>query len=242
MSAETPGPRRSNYSNMPVAYAAIGASSAPDLLRFPPAESTPYEEALQLGSGTERFLTAANLLMTWGAQRVAGVEVVDIDPGEPSEYPGVHFTEAGTPELGAAREELFTPEGEAYLLAGTTASFVSQGKDPRRILVVTTVNETNRLGFAWGDRDEVAGYGEQQLTVEIRDDSTVWAVARGFTFQRDSGLTAGLKQRAKVKEAIAQAQAFLQALAPGAALRNGGAKPTDETDQSDLPADDQSGA
>lgn len=236
MSADTPGPRRSNHASMPVAYAAIGASTAPDLLRFPPADSTSYEETLQLGSGMERFLTAANLLMTWGAQRIAGVEVVDVVPGEPSDYHGVHFTEAGVPELGAAREELFTPEGEAYLLAGTTASFVGQGKEPRRVLVVTTVNETSRLGFVWGDRDEIAGYGEQMLTVEIREDGTVWAVARGFTFQPNSGLTAGLRQRAQVKEAVEQAQAFLQALAPGAAIRTGFAKPADGDDDESVDA------
>ena len=79
MSVDAPGPRRSNHSEMPVAYAAIGASGAPDLMRFPPEGSSPYEVELQLGSGEERFLTAANLLMTWNAQRAAGVEVSGIE-------------------------------------------------------------------------------------------------------------------------------------------------------------------
>ena len=230
MSDTTPAPRRSTHTDMPVAYAAIGASSAPDLLRFPPAGSTPYEESLQLGSGAERFLTAANLLMTWGAQRAAGVEVVDVELGEPGEYAGVQFTEAGAPELGAAPEDLFTPEGEPYLRGGTTASFASEGDDPRRVLVVSTVIEPRRLGFTWGDRDEVSGYGEQLLFVEHREDGTVWAVARGFAFLQASGLMAGLRQRAELRDVIERAQAFLAALAPGAAIRAGVTEPAGEAE------------
>uniref|UniRef100_UPI003A8AA855 DUF1990 family protein n=1 Tax=Leucobacter sp. BZR 635 TaxID=3378705 RepID=UPI003A8AA855 len=148
---------------MPVAYAAIGASGAADLLRFPPAGSTPYEESLQLGSGQERFLTAANLLMTWGAHRAAGVDVADVERGEQGEYLGVQFGNGGTPELGDEPEELFSPEGEAYILPGTTATLTAQGKSARPIMVISTVDEPQRLGFAWGDREEAAGFGEGGL-------------------------------------------------------------------------------
>lgn len=212
---------------MPVAYAAIGASGAPDLVRFPPEDSTPYEYALQLGSGSERFLTAVNLLMTWGAQRAAGLEVADIELGETTDYTGVHFTEAGVPELGADPEELFTPEGDAYIRPGTTAALVGKAAEPRRIMVLSTVVEQRRLGFTWGDRDRVPGYGEQQLFVEHRGDGTVWAVARGFAFLTSTGLMAGKKQRAELKAVGELANAFLEGLAPGAAIRTGVAKPAD---------------
>lgn len=230
MSDSTPAPRRSTHTSMPVAYAAIGASSAPDLLRFPPAGSAPYEESLQLGSGAERFLTAANLLMTWGAQRAAGIEVVDVELGAAGEYTGVQFTEEGTPELGAAAEDLFTPEGEPYLRPGTTASFVADGDEPRRVLVVSTVVEPRRIGFTWGDRDEVAGCGEQCIVVEHRDDGTVWAVVRGFAFLQASGLMAGLRQKFELRDVVERAQAFLAALAPGAAIRAGVTEPETRTD------------
>lgn len=206
---------------MPVAYAAIGASDAADLLRFPPDGSTPYEESLQLGSGSERFLTAANLLMTWGAHRAAGVAVTDVERGEPGEYLGVQFNAGGTPELGDEPEELFSPEGVAYIQPGTTATLTPAGKNARPIMVISTVDEPQRLGFAWGDRDEVPGFGEQLITVEQRADGTVWAVARGFTFLTKSGLMAGIKQRAELRDVVEQAQACIAALAPGAALRNG---------------------
>lgn len=225
MSAEAPGPRRSTHTEMPVAYSAIGASAAPDLLRFPPAETTPYEEIVQLGSGSERFLTAANLLMTWGAQRVAGVEVTDIEVGDSGDYAGIVFAEDGTPELGAAPEDLFTPDGEPYLQPGMTASFVVPGGVSRRIMVISTVIEATRLGFSWGDRDQLAGYGEQQILVEHRQDGTVWAVARGFAFAPATGLLAGRKQKAVMREVVDLAKSFITALEPGAALRAEGSEP-----------------
>lgn len=227
------GPRRSSFSNMPVAYAAIGASGAPDLMRFPPADSTPYEEALQLGSGSERFLTAANLLMTWNAHRAAGLEVVDIERGERADYVGVQYADGVTPELGDEPEELFSPDGVAYVLPGATATFVSKDGQKRPVLVISTIDEEDRLGFAWGDREEVPGFGEQLITVEKRADGTVWAVARGFMFPQATGLLSGRKQRSEMRDVTDLAQALIGALAPGVAIREGVAP-----EVSGQPADD----
>nr|MBP6685782.1 DUF1990 family protein [Leucobacter sp.] len=140
---------------------------------------------------------------------------------EPGEYLGVQFNAGGTPELGDEPEELFSPEGVAYIQPGTTATLAPAGKNARPIMVISTVDEPQRLGFAWGDREEVPGFGEQLITVEQRTDGTVWAVVRGFTFLTKSGLMAGIKQRAELRDVVEQAQACIAALAPGAALRNG---------------------
>lgn len=235
MTIDEPKRRRSNHSEMPLAYAAIGASDGVDLLRFPPEGSTPYEEELQLGSGDDRFHTAANLLMTWGAQRVAGVEVIDIQQAATLDYAGVQFTE-GVPELGPEPEHLFSPEGEPYLSAGTAATFLAAEGEERRIMVVSTVIEPRRLGFTWGDRDEVSGCGEQLITVEHRSDGTVWAVVRGFAFMQATGLLAGRKQRSEFRDVLDQAQAFLAALMPGAAIRTGVVKPVGEETEAELTA------
>lgn len=205
---------------MPVAYAAIGASDSPDLMKFPPEGSTPYDEELQLGSGAERFLAAANLLMTWGAQRAAGYDVVDIVRGESDPYAGVSFAETGMPEAAAEPEELFNLEGEPYILPGTEATIVLPG-ERRRVLVVSTMNEPRRQGYIWGDCEEYPGYGEQLLAVEHRADGTVWAVARGFAFLQATGMLAGKKQKAELRELVERAQNYLSGLAPGAALRSG---------------------
>lgn len=214
---------------MPVAYAAIGASGAADLLRFPPADATPYEESLQLGSGQDRFLTAANLLMTWGAHRAAGVEVADVERGETVEYQGVQFDDGGTPELASEPEDTFTPEGVAYISPGTTATLVV-GDKRRPVLVISTIDESERVGLAIGDRETGPGFGEQLITVEHRADGTVWAVVRGFTYLTNSGLMSGLKQRSELRDVLDQVQAYLRALAPGAAIRTGVVTPGAATD------------
>ena len=201
---------------MPAAYAAVGASKLPDLLRFPPDGSTPYEEALQLGSGQDRFLAASSLLMTWGAQRGTGIAVTQIDRGSDDEYVGPEFDDQGRAVAVNEVEEQFGPDGEPYLVAGTTAVLAAPGKPERSILIVYTVNEERVVGFAWGTSDEHGAIGEQRFTVEFREDDTVWAVARGFLTSPTNGLL-GLKARSVIREAIDAARDQIGALAPGVA-------------------------
>lgn len=208
-------PKRSSHVEMPVAYAAVGASKLPDLMRFPPEGSTPYEEELRLGSGQERFLLASNLLMTWGAQRGGGVSVEEVVRGPGVLYAGPSFGDDGTPEAAESVEEHFGPDGEPYLVAGTTATLRAEGREPRGVLVVYTVDEDRRVGFAWGTSDENGAVGEQLFVVEHRDDDTVWAIARGFLFAPKSGLL-GVKGRSAIRTAIDAATEQLAALAPGA--------------------------
>ncbi|GAB2554263.1 DUF1990 family protein [Leucobacter ruminantium] len=215
------GNRRSSHVDMPVAYAAVGASKAEDLLRFPPEGSTPYEEALRLGSGEERFLLASSVLMTWGAQRGAGMRVDQIERGPDDEYEGVVFDADGGVQAAAPREDTFGPDGEAYLNAGTTATITGAGQNPRRVLVIYTIDEERRVGFAWGTGDENGAVGEQCFAVERRDDDTVWAVARGFLTAPRAGLL-GLKARSDLRSALEDVKRQLQALAPGAVVDNAG--------------------
>ena len=215
MSREQPI-RRSSHVEMPVAYAAVGASRAPDLLRFPPEGSTPYHEEQRLGSGQERFIVAASALMTWGAQRAAGIRITDIVRGADESYAGPSFDAAGTPEAAGALEEHFGPDGEPYIVAGTSAVLIEPGQEHRSVLVVYTLDEDRSAGFAWGTGDENGAVGEQLFFVEHREDDTVWAVARGFLTAPRSGLL-GLKGRADLRAAIDSAKRQIGLLAPGAA-------------------------
>lgn len=228
MSNDQPA-RRSSHIEMPVAYAAVGASKAPDLVRFPPEGTTPYEETLRLGSGQERFLLASSLLMTWGAQRGSGVTVADVVRGSGERYTGVSFDDDGQPQAGAEVEEQFGPDGEPYLVAGTTAVLHATGQQPRNVLIVYTVDEERRSGFAWGTSDEAGAVGEQLFVIEHRDDDTVWAVARGFLSAPKSGLL-GLKARADLRAAVDAVKAQLAALAPGAGAVDPSAAPQSATD------------
>ncbi|SJN12453.1 A3(2) GLYCOGEN METABOLISM CLUSTERI [Leucobacter sp. 7(1)] len=207
--------RRQSHVDMPVSYAAVGASRAPDLQRFPPNGSTPYEETLRLGSGQDRFLMASSLLMTWGAQRGAGVGVRELQRGSGSDYQGPEFDDAGKPQAAAAPEEHFGPDGEPYVVPGTRAVLSVTGQPDREVLVIYTVTEDRVVGFAWGTADEQGVVGEQQFGIELREDETVWAFARGFLDAPKSGLL-GLRARAELKLAVEQVRHQLAALAPGA--------------------------
>ncbi|WP_241156234.1 DUF1990 family protein [Leucobacter chromiireducens] len=209
------GSRRASHVDMPVAYAAVGASRAPDLLRFPPDGSTPYQEELRLGSGQERFLLASSLLMTWGAQRGSGATVHENERGTGSAYQGPQFDRDGVPQAVTETEEHFGPNGEPFVVAGTRATLIVPGNEDREVLVIYTITEARVIGFAWGTSDERGAVGEQLFTVELRDDDTVWAVARGFLAAPKGGLF-GLRARAEVRGAVAAVRAQLAALLPGA--------------------------
>lgn len=227
-------PRRSTHREMPVGYAAVGASRASDLLRFPPAGSTSYEETAQLGSGEERFILASSWLMTWGAHRGAGCAVDDVDRGEGSNYVGVAFDAEGSPLPSGNTEELFGPDGEPFITAGTTAR-LRIGDLDREILVVYTLVETNRIGFAWGDRSAEGGpYGEHFAVVELKEDGTVWAGVRGFFYSSQNGFL-GLKARGDQRNVVDAAKRILEALQPGAAPVN--SLPNDDA-EADSGADD----
>lgn len=209
-------PRRSTHKHMPLAYGAVGASQDPDLLRFPPAGFTPYEESLKLGSGEERFTLASSRLMTWGAQRASGTLVVDVVRGAEDEYSGVNFDTSGQAQVSPDREDVFGPDGEPYLNAGTEATLRAHQQEDRRVLVVYTVNEETVVGFAWGTSDENGPIGEQRFTIEQRPNGEVWAVARGFLAAPKEGLF-GMKAKSELRRAVEVVQRQLQALAPGAA-------------------------
>lgn len=216
--SSTENNRRSTHVEMPVTYAAVGASKLADVVRFPPEGSESFSESLHLGSGQERFLMASSLLMTWGAQHGAGIQVSDIVRGTEDPYLSPEFDVSGQAQAVRVREEQFGPSGDPYIVPGTSAVFTAAGQSPRAVLVVYTVDEDRMAGFAWGTRDELGVVGEQRFTVEFRDDQTVWAVARGFLASPKNGLL-GLKGKAMIREAVELAKAQLGALAPGAADR-----------------------
>lgn len=221
--SEAAGPaRRETFVDHAAVYAAVGASAAADLLRFPPEGSTPFEDQLKLGSGAERFLTASNVLMTWGAQRSSGIEVLDVQQGNGERYAGVVFDAEGTPELSPEADVRYGPDGEEFLTAGTTALLRwPRGRAERKMRVVYVTDETRRAGFALGTADEAGVIGETAYVVEHREDDTVWAIARGFYWAPASGLF-GLKARAAIRLAVRDAVQQLAALTPGAAEQKTG--------------------
>ena len=143
--------RRSTFTDQSVTYGAIGATLAPDLLRYPPAGYRPSEDAVRLGSGLARFERAAEALMTWGIQRGSGFEVSDISTGTGAQYPGIVYDAEGAP----LAEQI-------------------------PVLIVYVIDEPGRMGFAYGTTAEGPESGEESFIVEHRDDDTVWLTIRSI--------------------------------------------------------------
>ncbi|GAA2233078.1 DUF1990 domain-containing protein [Herbiconiux moechotypicola] len=174
--------------DVPLTYAAVGATQAPDLLYFPPKGYRPIERRARLGSGRERFETASARLMAWGVQRGSGIAVDDIQPPAPStaDYAGLVYDADGAP-LAPRRthaEQGYAEDGTPLVSPGTTARLTVRAfgvpfEAPVR--VVYTVDEPNRRGFAYGTLPGHPESGEELFSVERLADDSVWVVIRAFS-------------------------------------------------------------
>jgi uncharacterized protein (UPF0548 family) len=191
--------RRSTFTDQSVTYGAIGATLAPDLLRYPPAGYRPAEDSVRLGSGAERFDRAADALMTWGIQRGAGFEVTDVSAGTGAQYPGIVYDAEGAPlaeQPGQRAEDRFGADGTPYITAGMTATLRRKGRFRTRetpVLVVYVADEPGRIGFAYGTTAEGPESGEESFILEHRDDDTVWLTIRSILATR--GMFAARRRR-----------------------------------------------
>ena len=178
--------RRTTFTDEAVTYGAVGGTQAADLLYYPPKGYRPFERSARLGSGDERFTSAATSLMTWGVQRGSGIRITDAHEGTGEQYSGVIFDENGRPsELQEHRssETVFAEDGSPYIANGMTAvlklrsGFVTFSAPVR---VVYVIDEQRRVGFAYGTLKGHPASGEEAFIVEHRDDGSVWLVLRGF--------------------------------------------------------------
>jgi uncharacterized protein (UPF0548 family) len=192
--------RRSTFTDQSVTYGAIGATLAPDLLRYPPDGYRPAEDSVRLGSGAERFERASESLMTWGIQRGAGFTVAEISAGTGAQYPGIVYDAEGLPlaEQPAPRtEDRYGADGTPYITAGMTATLRRKGRVRTRstpVLVVYVIDEPDRIGFAYGTTADGPESGEESFILERRDDDTVWLTIRSILRTR-GGIFAPRRRR-----------------------------------------------
>lgn len=179
--------RRTSFTDQPVTYGFIGGTQAADLLYYPPKGYRPLERKVRLGSGEERFETAAAVLMTWGVQRNSGIRVTDVNEGTGVQYEGIEFDADGTPKRMREHKEaeaVFADDGTPFIQNGMTAVLkVPFGpfKVSAPCRVVYVVDEPHRRGFAYGTLKGHPESGEEAFLVEMRDDGTVWFVLRAFS-------------------------------------------------------------
>ena len=147
--------RRGNFRDDTVDYAAVGATQAPDLMHFPPERSIPAEESWRIGSGEARFQAAGEALMSWTAQRGAGLTLKDVRPASGPMYSGVSFDAEGN-AIAPSRSDTdlrYDSDGTPYVGAGTTIRVdgrVSGMRADAELRVIFAVEEPRRVGFALG--------------------------------------------------------------------------------------------
>lgn len=179
---------RATHSGQPLTYAAIGASQAPDLMYYPPKGFRPFEATVRLGSGDERFDSAAEAVLTWGVQRGSGlaVENIELPPSTEGDYAGLVYDVDGNPvgprEPGEGH--VYTEDGTPHVAPGVTAELVVhvfgiRFVAPVRVVSVTT--DEHRVGFAYGTLPGHPEIGEESFMIERRPDDSVWVTIRSFS-------------------------------------------------------------
>ena len=167
-------------------YAAVGATHAPDLMQYPPERSIPAEESWRIGSGLERFQTAGEALLSWTAQRAAGLSVEDVRPAPGPAYAGVSFDAEGNAIAPSKRdvEQRYDAEGMPFVGAGMTLHLrgrIGGMRADSELRVISVTEEKRRIGFVLGTVGGSVVSGEESFDVDWREDNDeVWFTVRAF--------------------------------------------------------------
>lgn len=177
--------RRGTFRDDTVDYAAVGATQAPDLMQYPPERSIPAEESWRIGSGEARFQTASDALMSWAAQRGAGLHLKDVRPASGPMYSGVSFDEEGKP-IAPSRSDAdlrYDSDGTPYVAAGTTVRLdgrVAGLRASGELRVIFAIEEPRRVGFALGTVSDSVVRGEESFLLNWLENDEVWFTVRAF--------------------------------------------------------------
>jgi uncharacterized protein (UPF0548 family) len=177
--------RRGTFRDDTVDYAAVGATQAADLMHFPPERSIPAEQSWRIGSGEARFQAASDALLSWTAQRGAGLEVTDVRPASGPMYSGVSFDAEGNPVAPSRTEseQRFDADGTPYVGPGTTIRVAGRVKGLRadaELRVTFAIEEPRRVGFALGTVGDSVVSGEESFMLDWNDKDEVWFTVRAF--------------------------------------------------------------
>ncbi|MCK3768991.1 DUF1990 domain-containing protein [Microbacterium aerolatum] len=178
--------RRGTFRDDTVDYAAVGGTHASDLMQYPPERSIPAEESWRLGSGEERFRTAGDALLSWTAQRTAGLSVQDVRPASGPAYAGVSFDAEGNPIAPSTREveQRFDAEGTPFAGPGMTLRLrgrVGGMRADAELRVISVTEQARRIGLVLGTVGGSVVSGEELFEIDWREDSDeVWFTVRAF--------------------------------------------------------------
>lgn len=152
-----------SLSEVPVTYAAVGATQAADLLTHPPRGFRAMQARTRIGHGDARWEFACQQVMSWGIQRRSGFRVLP----------------AGA-VADAHLEQVFSSDGHEMLRAGDSVQLVALGvRSPVRVIYL--VDEANRRGFAYGTLPGHPECGEESFVIDRTEDGSVWMTIRSFS-------------------------------------------------------------
>jgi len=155
-------------------------------MQYPPERSIPAEESWRIGSGAERFQVAGEALLSWTAQRAAGLTVDDVRPASGPAYTGVSFDAEGTPIAPSKRdvEQRFDADGVPFVGPGMTLRLhgrVAGMRADAQLRVISVTEEKRRVGFVLGTVDGSVVSGEESFDLDWREDNDeVWFTVRAF--------------------------------------------------------------
>ncbi len=178
--------RRRTFQDETVDYAAVGGTSAAELMRYPPERSIPAEGSWRIGSGEERFQSASDALLSWTAQRAANLTLEDMRFSVVPGYAGVSFDAEGKPIVPNADqiEQRFDTEGVPYVRAGMTIRLrgrVGGMKAGGELRVISVFDEPRRVGFTLGTIGGSVVSGEESFALDWREEKDeVWFTVRAF--------------------------------------------------------------
>lgn len=178
--------RRRTYLEETVDYAAVGGTSAPELMRYPPERSIPAEGSWRIGSGEERFRIASDALLSWTAQRAANLSIEDMRFATATGYAGVSFDAEGRPIApgNPQREQRYDAEGVPYVKAGMTVRLRGRVAGMRaggQLRVISVVDEPRRVAFTIGTIGGSVVSGEEFFALDWRESKDeVWLTVRAF--------------------------------------------------------------
>ncbi|MGP6171836.1 DUF1990 family protein [Microbacterium sp. A196] len=178
--------RRGTFRDGTVDYAAVGATHAPDLMQYPPERSIPAEASWRLGSGEERFRTAGDSLLSWTAQRAAGLSVEDVRPASGPAYAGVSFDAEGNPVAPVKREieQRFDAEGTPFAGPGMTLRLhgrVAGMSADAQLRVISATEDPRCISLVLGTVDGSVVSGEELFQIDWHEETDeVWFTVRAF--------------------------------------------------------------
>jgi uncharacterized protein (UPF0548 family) len=178
--------RRGTFRDGTVDYAAVGATHAPDLMQYPPERSLPAEETWRLGSGEERFRTAGDALLSWTAQRAAGLSIDDVRPASGPAYAGVSFDAEGNPVAPVKREveQRFDAEGTPFAGPGMTLRLrgrVAGMSADAQLRVISVTEDPRCIALVLGTVDGSVVSGEELFQIDWHEQTDeVWFTVRAF--------------------------------------------------------------